>query len=192
MQRQSAKSRLRARARVVRVGQMKSPGPPDDSRRGLAVPTTFRGVASLARAPGRWLFCWHAATAAVSAAIIVWALDATWGRALVHAAGSLPDDAAIRNGTLDWRAPAPALLHQGSSLGIVVDPEGRRDTGLSADVTLSLESRGFTVQSLLGRIEGFYPRGADIPASGGVHEVERSEGDGADGGARAAGRDRGV
>jgi hypothetical protein len=144
---------------------MKPPGRPARREHALAVPTTFRGVASLARAPGWWLFFWHVATAAVSAAVVVWALDTTWGRALIHAAASLPDHGAVRNGILDWRAPSPAHLHQGSSLGIVIDPQGRRDTGLSADVTLCLEARGFAVKSLFGWIEGPYPPGADIPLS---------------------------
>ncbi len=131
-------------------------------RRAILVPTTFGGVAALARGPVRWLAGWQVAVAVGAAAVFVWAAASTWGRAFEHAIESLPDEAAIQDGHLVWNQPGPAVLHQGTFVTLVVDPAGLREAGLSADVTLSLEARQVAMRSAFGWLTLPYPPGLRV------------------------------
>ncbi|MBX3744577.1 MAG: hypothetical protein KF833_04655 [Verrucomicrobiae bacterium] len=139
---------------------MDAPGPTDtDSRpHALPLPTTFGGVAALASGPPTRLRIWQTLIAAISAGILVWAFQATWGRALEHAAASLPARGEIRQGALVWEHPAPLVLHQGAFLSLVIDPHGTREIGQAADVTLSLEASHLGIRSLFGWTQVPYPR----------------------------------
>jgi hypothetical protein len=90
---------------------------------------------------------------------MAWALHHSWGPVLRHAALALPDTSMIDEGTLRWEGPAPIVLHQGSSLSVVVDPASHRESALASDLTLSLESHGFAFNSLFGWFEVKYPPG---------------------------------
>ena len=116
---------------------------PANGPRSLPVPTTFGGVAALALGPGRWLAAWQAAVALTAGIVVAWSLDASWVRAILHAADTLPDTARISNGELTWPDNKPKVLITGPFLGIVVDPLSHRDSSLAADITLSLEIDGF-------------------------------------------------
>lgn len=133
--------------------------------RALPVPTTFGGVAALACGPWRPLIAWQITVALTSALILAWALDATWGRAIVHAAGNLPDSAEILGGRLRWPGTAPVILHHGPFLAIVVDPLGQRESALGADLTLSVEPDRLAFRSILGWLETPYPANGRLPLS---------------------------
>lgn len=131
--------------------------------RALPVPTTFGGVAALAEGRPGWLGSWQAAVALVAGLVVAWALSATWGRAIRHAAMALPDQAAIRDGRLFWPGTGVSILHQGPFVGIVVDPAGQRESALGSDVSLSIEGGQLGVRSLFGWTEVPYP--ADLALS---------------------------
>jgi hypothetical protein len=142
---------------------MNAPGATRQRVRPLPVPTTFGGVAAIAMGPGGWLAAWQLAMALTTAIVVAAALAHTWGRALQHAALALPDEAEIRDGQLSWREADPRILHQGSYLSVVVDSAGRRETALSADVTLSLEGRQLALKSIFGWLELAYPPDLRLP-----------------------------
>lgn len=132
---------------------MDAPASQVQSRLSLPLPTTLGGVAALARGSAGRLFTWQLAFALLASGTVVWAAQVTWGRALEHAIQSLPEEAAIERGRLKWTGSEPAVLHRGSFLSIVVEPRGRRETGLSADVNLLLEDGRLAVKSLFGWME---------------------------------------
>lgn len=144
---------------------MDASGPTASHPRALPLPTTFGGIATLAAGPPARLFGWQVLIAVTSAAIIVWAFQATWGRALQHAVTSLPAGGEIRQGALVWESQAPLLLHQGSFLSLVIDPQGTREMGLASDVTLSLEATHLGIRSLFGWTRMPYPRHGQLSLS---------------------------
>lgn len=129
----------------------------------MPVPTTFGGVATLALGPARWLAAWQAFLALAASLAIVWSLNGTWFRAIARAAEALPDSAEIRGGELAWPDHKARILTTSPFLGVVVDPLGRHESSLSADVTLSLEKDGFAVRSLLGWMSFRYPERLHLP-----------------------------
>ena len=130
--------------------------------RPLPVPTTFAGVAGLAGRPAWCLFSGQLITALAAAVVAAWSLDVTWGRALEHAAESLPDRAGIRAGRLHWPGTEPVVLHENAFLSVIVDPGARRDSGHSGDVALQLEDRQLALSSLFGWLEIPYPPDLEI------------------------------
>lgn len=123
----------------------------------MPLPSSFGGVAALARRPARWLVVWQLSTATLITAVILWSVEMTWWRALRRAADQLPDRAEITGGTLRWTEPRPRILYQDPFVSWVIDPGGRREAGLASDITISLESHQLSVRSLLGRTTFAYP-----------------------------------
>lgn len=131
----------------------------------LPVPLSFGGVASVASRTAWCLLAWQITVALLVGTAVAWSFDLTWGRAFEHAVKSLPDQAAIRDGRLDWPSSERSILHQGPFLGLVVDPRGLRESSLASDVTLSIEPDGVSFRSLLGWASLPYPQHLRVPLS---------------------------
>ncbi len=142
---------------------MPSAAPSSPSVRRLPLPTSFGGVAAVAEGPGWWLFAWQLAFALATAIVFLWAFDVAWARGIERAIGSLPDEARIQNGILEWGGTQSMILHQGPFVSFVVDPEGRREDGLATDITVSLESDRVAIRSFLGWASIRYPVTLRIP-----------------------------
>jgi hypothetical protein len=116
----------------------------------LPLPTTFGGVVGVACRHPAWLIGWQLLIAVLAAAVVVGSVHRIYGRALDHAVASLPEGAAIRDGTLVWTGAQPALLYQGPRICLVIEPSGTRQTGLASDVTVTLEAHQLAVRTLAG------------------------------------------
>lgn len=140
--------------------------PPEEDRAtppGFAIPTTFRGIADLARTGG-WRFAlWHAVSALAVALLLTWSIHLTWGTALSWAAAELPESGRIQRGLMDGIPPSPRVLSASKFLGIVLDPPGLRNSGISSDILLSVEDRGIAIQSVLGWMWVPYPNDFSAP-----------------------------
>ncbi len=122
-----------------------------------AVPSTFGGVASVALRPFGCLLFWQIVVATAAAFVVAWSFGMTWARALERAAQALQHEGSIAEGRLHWPRDQAVVLHEDGFLSLVIDPEGRRGAGLSADVGLCLESSGLAVRSVLGWKSVPYP-----------------------------------
>jgi hypothetical protein len=132
--------------------------------RRLAVPFTPAGVAAFAgRGAGRVL-AWQLAAALLAAWVVQDAWRATWEAALDKAAAAVPPAAGrLAAGRLTWSGTAPAILHEGPFLHVLVVPDGLLGRGRGADVQLTLVSNRVVFQSLLGFTALPYPPGLEIP-----------------------------
>src|SRR5437667_4116660 len=99
-------------------------------------PITFGGVASFSRASFGRLFLVQLLVALLVAASVNCLLISAWFPTLQKAFARLPEKGMIRGGHLVWSSPSPTWLAEGKFLSILVDTEGSRRTGQSADVQL--------------------------------------------------------
>lgn len=129
---------------------MESQAPSHPRNHPLPIPTSFGGVAAVAEAHAGVLLVWQTVLALGTALLSLWAFEMAWGRALRHAVTSLPDQARIHQGALEWPNPQALVLYQGPFVAFVVDPDDRREVGLATDVTVSLEARALALRSFLG------------------------------------------
>lgn len=129
----------------------------------LPVPVSWAGVAAVAQRQPAWLLGWQVLVALVSAVVVAWSLNATWGRSFRRAADALPDSGSITHGQLEWTAAAPSILHPGPYLSIVVDPSSQHEAGLTADMTLSIERDQWALRSIFGWCFLPYPPEFSLP-----------------------------
>ncbi|MCC7376934.1 MAG: hypothetical protein IT581_19905 [Verrucomicrobiales bacterium] len=125
--------------------------------RAAPIPTTFGGVAALARHPIHWLGLWLAATAAVIGVVLALALTITWARDIEHALVDLGSAGEIRGGRFHPASKETRLLHASAFLAIAIVGEPTDEPISGADVTVWIEPDVWSIHSLLGRMEGPYP-----------------------------------
>lgn len=129
----------------------------------LAVPTTFGGIAAVAAGPPWRLLAWQVFIALTAGALIVWALDITWGTILQRAVLALPEAAEIRDGRLIWPSTESTILEEDPFLVLVVDPRGKHDSGLASDLSVFVESDRVMFRSILGWAGWLYSPDLQVP-----------------------------
>ncbi|MCC6234082.1 MAG: hypothetical protein IT580_15670 [Verrucomicrobiales bacterium] len=134
-----------------------------ESRRGVAIPTTFHGIARVALRGGWRLGAWLMAFALLISALLTWSLHVTWGTSIAWASVELPDAGRIERGIMRDIPATPKTLSASRFLAIILDPEGRRNSGVDSDVLVSVEDQGLAVQSVLGWMWLPYPPSLNMP-----------------------------
>jgi hypothetical protein len=122
-------------------------------------PLTPRGVAAFAYAPLGRLLAVEFVVASLAAAAIVWFLHDAWFPTIGRAISQLPPAGAIRSGTLEWQGASPATLAEGRFLALTVDVKHEGKARSPAQIQVEFGQTNYMVFSLLGFIEGAYPRG---------------------------------
>ena len=128
-------------------------------------PLTFGGVASFAHAPPKRLLVVELAVASLVAASVVWCLSQTWFADARLAITRLPEQAAIRQGQLEWPAGEPVRLAESKFLSILVDPDNQSDVNLTSDLQVELCRGEWKIRSLFGYVPLRYPSGWSISLS---------------------------
>ena len=126
-------------------------------------PLTFGGVASFAHARLKRLLAVELAVASLVAASVVWCLSLTWFADVRLAITRLPDEAAIRQGQLEWPDGEPVRLVESEFLSILVDPNNLSDVNLTSDLQVELGRDEWRIRSLFGYVPLRYPTGWSLP-----------------------------
>ncbi len=121
-------------------------------------PLTPGGVAAFATASLSRLFIVQFVVALLAAAVVVWFLQAAWFPLLTAAILQLPDQGRIRAGQLEWPGPSPVVLAQGHFLALTVDLNHEGEARSPAHVQVEFGRADFKIFSLLGYLQGHYPR----------------------------------
>jgi hypothetical protein len=122
-------------------------------------PLTVRGVAAFARAPLWRLLIVQFIVALLAAGTVVWFLHKAWFPQIIEAIRQLPPQGELRSGGLDWHGPTPARLAEGRFLALVIDLDHRGEARSPAHVQVEFGRTNCMVFSLLGYVQGAYPRG---------------------------------
>ena len=128
-------------------------------------PLTFGGVASFAHARPQRLLAVELAVASLVAASVVWCLSLTWFADVRLAITRLPDQAALRQGQLEWPEGEPVRLVESAFLSILVDPDNRSDVNLTSDLQVEWGRDEWRIRSLFGHgyVPLRYPTGWSLP-----------------------------
>jgi hypothetical protein len=119
---------------------------------------TPRGVASFARARLSRLWLIQSIMALVATLVMAWVVHRAWFPVISESIHQLPQQGQIRDGILEWHRESPCLLTEGHWLAISVDTNDMRAIRSPADLQVELGSERFSFRSLLGHVEGGYPR----------------------------------
>ena len=122
-------------------------------------PLTVRGVAAFARASLGRLLLVQFIVALLAAGTVVWFLHKAWFPTIGEAIRRLPPQGEIRSGRLDWQGATPARLAEGRFLAIAVDLDHTGEARSPAHVQVEFGRTDCKVFSLLGYVQGAYPRG---------------------------------
>jgi hypothetical protein len=122
-------------------------------------PLTPRGVAAFAYATLGRLLAIQCIIALLAAATIVWFLHHAWFPTVERAISKLPPAGAIRLGKLDWQGNSPVLLADGRLLAFLVDLKHEGKVRSPAHIQVEFGEHDYKVISLLGFVQGTYPRG---------------------------------
>lgn len=125
-------------------------------------PLTPRGVAAFAGAALGRLLLVQFIVALIVAGTVVWFLHTAWFPMVTTAIRQLPERGQIRGGQLDWPEGSPSVLAQGRFLAFVVDLRHEGTARPATHLLLEFGQKDFKVFSLLGYLEGTYPRGWTI------------------------------
>jgi hypothetical protein len=125
-------------------------------------PLTPRGVAAFARASSARLQLVQFLVALVAAGAVVWFLHTAWFPTVSTAIGQLPTTGGIRHGRLDWNGDTSQLLAENHFLALAVDLQHSGTVHSPAHVEIEFGERDFKIFSLLGFVEGAYPRQSSI------------------------------
>jgi len=137
--------------------------PTDGPAQTAAQPLTTRGVAALARAPMGWLLLVQLMVALLVAGTVVWFLQRCWFPTISDAIHRLPQQGALRSGTLEWQESSPVCLAEGRFLAVAVDLDHVGQARSPAQVQVEFGRRDFKVYSLLGAAQRAYPRNGAVP-----------------------------
>jgi hypothetical protein len=122
-------------------------------------PLTVRGVAAFARAPLGRLLIVQFIVALVAAGTVVWFLHKAWFPQISEAIRQLPPQGELRSGRMDWQGANPARLAEGRFLALVVDLDHTGEARSPAHVQVEFGRTNCMFFSLLGYVQGAYPRG---------------------------------
>ena len=122
-------------------------------------PLTARGVASFARATFGRLWCVQLVFALIAAATVVWFLAEDWFPTIRTAIREMPSQGEIRSSTLSWSGNSPQRLGESRFLSLVVDLNHEGSARSPAHVQVEFGRSDFRMISLLGSLEGHYPKG---------------------------------
>ena len=134
----------------------------DENSQRAWLPLTPRGVAAFAQTRLSRLWLIQFFVALFAAAVIAWTVNVAWLPVMRDAIHQLPEQGQLSAGVLKWHRESPCLLAEGHWLAISVDTNGTRTIRSPAHLQVELESEGFSIHSLLGYVEGYYPRGSAI------------------------------
>jgi hypothetical protein len=121
-------------------------------------PLTPRGVAAFARASNSRLLLVQLVFALLASASVVWFLGQAWFPAIRQAIDRLPSEGALRSGKLDWRGSSPQQLSENRFLAFAVDLDHQGLARSPAHVDIQFARNDFQIHSLLGYVQGAYPR----------------------------------
>lgn len=121
-------------------------------------PLTPGGVAAFATASLSRLFTVQLVVALLAAAAVVWFLQAAWFPLVTAAIRQLPDQGRIRAGQLEWPGSSPVVLAQGHFLALTVDLNHEGEARSPAHLQVEFGRADFKIFSLLGYLQGQYPR----------------------------------
>ena len=122
-------------------------------------PLTPRGVATFARAPLVRLLIVQFIVALLAAGTVVWFLHKDWFPQIGEAIRQLPPQGELRSGRLDWQGPTASRLADGRFLALIVDLDHGGEARSPAHVQVEFGRTDCRVFSLLGYVQGAYPRG---------------------------------
>jgi hypothetical protein len=122
-------------------------------------PLTARGVAAFARAPFGRLWCVQLAFALIAGATVVWFLAEGWFPTIRTGIREMPSRGEIRSGQLSWSGDSPQRLAESRFLSVVVDLNHEGSARSPAHVQVEFGRSDFKIISLLGSLEGHYPKG---------------------------------
>ena len=125
-------------------------------------PLTVRGVAAFARASWGRLLIVQFIVALLTAGTVTWFLHKTWFPQISEAIRQLPPQGALRSGRLDWQGPTPSRLAEGRFLALIVDLDHTGEARSPAHVQVEFGRANCRVFSLLGYVQGAYPRGRAV------------------------------
>ncbi len=121
-------------------------------------PVTVRGVAAFASATLGRLLLVQFIVALLAAGTVVWFVHRAWFPMIGEAIRHLPPEGEIRSGRLAWPGSSPERLAEGRFLALVVDLDHTGGARSPAHVQVEFGREDFKVYSLLGYIQGAYPR----------------------------------
>jgi len=121
-------------------------------------PLTIQGVAAFSRASLGRLLLVQFIFALVAAASVVWFLQWAWFPTIGEAIRQLPVQGELRSGKLDWQDRTPKCLAEGRCLALVVDLDHSGQARSPAQVQVEFGRTDFMVFSVLGFMQGAYPR----------------------------------
>ena len=133
-------------------------GESDDKAPVAWQPVTLRGVAAFASATFGRLLLVQFIVALLVAATVVWFVHRAWFPIIGQAIRRMPSEGEVRSGRLNWPGTSPMLLAEGRFLALVVDLDHTGKARSPAHVQVEFGREDFMVHSLLGYVQGVYPR----------------------------------
>ena len=122
-------------------------------------PLTPRGVAAFAYATLGRVLAVEMIMALLAAAAVVWFLHTAWFPTVGRAISQLPSVGEIQSGRLDWPGDSPTSLAEGRFVAFTVDLTHEGKARSPAHLQVEFGETNYMVFSLLGFVEGAYPRG---------------------------------
>jgi hypothetical protein len=121
-------------------------------------PLTPRGVAAFANASVGRVLLVQFIVALVAAGTVVWFLHKAWFPIVAEAISQLPPLGELESGQLGWHEDSPASLAEGRYLAFAVDLDHTGAARSPAHVQVEFGRTDVIVISLLGCLQGTYPR----------------------------------
>ena len=122
-------------------------------------PLTPKGIATFAGATFGRVVTVQFVFALLAAAAVVWFLSRDWVPVISRAIRQMPTEGKIQSGRLSWAGESPISLAENRFLALAVDLKHGGEVRSPAHVAVEFGERTIKIYSLLGYIEGQYPRG---------------------------------
>jgi len=126
-------------------------------------PLTPRGVAAFAQASLARLLLVQTVVALLSAGSVMWSLHRAWFPTITEAVRSLPSQAQLRAGQLEWAATSPICLAEGRCLAIAVDLDHTSKARSPAHLQVEFGRNDLKVYSFFGYACCAYPGYGVVP-----------------------------
>lgn len=137
--------------------------PPPDQLPSAWQPLTLRGVAAFSQAKRGRLALAQTLAAVLTAAAVCGFLAAAWFPAVHASFAGLPEEGAIRNGTLAVDQPANPVLFQNRFLALIVNPGAAALPPPSSDLRVEFGPTAVSFHAGRGGLAQDYPPGRTLP-----------------------------
>lgn len=121
-------------------------------------PLTPRGVAAFAGTTLGRVLAVQFVFALLAGGTVVWFLNRDWVPIITHAIKQMPAEGEIRFGRLVWTGDSPVSLAENRFFALAVDLKHEGQARSPAHISVELGERDFKVYSLLGFVQGHYPK----------------------------------